>query len=1163
MIQDYFKKDIARQIETVIKADDRKNISDEVFEYVITDEIKKYLAILFDTYNTQGSVVNGVWISGHFGNGKSHLLKILSYVLENKEYDGYYSGEVFADKLDDDMLLQAEVKKAIHLPSESILFNIDQQSQITTKSDRNAILSVFYKVFYDHLGYYGFVPFIAEFERWLDKDGQYEDFKNEFNRIHPVVWEEARRDYFDPDVEDNIFEALSAVKGLEAERFQDILERLETNHAQSVESFGIIVNEYIKSKPKGFRLNFFVDEVGQYVGEDVQLMLNLQSIAETLATKTNGKSWIMITSQAEIQAMMDWNTKGEKDNFGRIQARFGVRIALTASSADEVVQKRLLTKKDKAQEELKKHYQQNESHLKTLLSFSDVGVQFKGYENDEDFADKYPMVPYQFSLFQHCRIALSKHDAFQGAHAAVGSRSMLGVFQQVIQSIRNQDKSALVSFDSMYEGIRSELQGTIQSNISLAENQLENSTAIRILKTLFMVKYFDQFKATKRNISVLLIDDQNIDLAQHEKDVERALLLLENQSYIQRSGEFYEYLTDKEKDIDVGIKNTEIDESAITTFLKEIFFDEIIKDNRITYIENKTAYDFSPIMNGVPFGREKELKVEIITSDYIESESTVQSHSMGTTILKLYLQPSATFSKDIRLYKQTEKYVKQKQNSSSDPEIIRTIQKVGSGNATRKRNIITMANQYLAQAIGFANGNRLEANGTQDGKTRVINTFQILVSTVYSNLPMLRNVSFTEDIVRETVRSKQDDLFGNSDVNLSEPEGEILTIVTLRKKQNERTSLHDLKEILIKKPFGWSPNAVYTLIARLYKSGRIELVKNSSTIAKSELIEVLLNSANHPNTLITPQATFDASKIKQLKEVYKDAFDEICTEREAKDVALAFREKLKEMKVEVEKLLVQQSAYPFLANLHKLSNVINRLIQQEYSYYINHAHEFEDELLDEKEDVLNPIQSFMNGEQKKIYDDIQYLLERDTGNLNYVEAEKVGALRNVMADEKPYLGSKIRNAKANMDEVKASILHLIQEERKITQGQVEYFTHSIQEREDFQGLDKSDQKEVLKPINQVAARLKEEKMIANIRELRTGLADGEIEALNLIQAIVAKQNSSNDLVVEPRVKYMRTQNIVVQYPKKELTSEEDVLEYLKAVKEEYLKKIKENIIITL
>ncbi len=193
IIKNIFEKNINRNIETVITADDRENISDEVAEYVITHEVANRIRDFFQAYNTPANA-NGVWISGFFGSGKSHLLKILSYVLENKEVDGYKSGDLFAEKIEDDAILKGDVEKAARIPSQSVLFNIDQQAQITSKSEENAILSVFYKVFFDHLGFYGFQPHVAEFDMWLAKKGIYDEFKVEFKKKHGKSWEIARID---------------------------------------------------------------------------------------------------------------------------------------------------------------------------------------------------------------------------------------------------------------------------------------------------------------------------------------------------------------------------------------------------------------------------------------------------------------------------------------------------------------------------------------------------------------------------------------------------------------------------------------------------------------------------------------------------------------------------------------------------------------------------------------------------------------------------------------------------------------------------------------------------------------------------------------------------------------------------------------------------------
>ena len=68
-------------IEGVIKADDDASLRIELEEYVLTNEIEKQIEKFLDAYKNY-TTANGVWISGFFGSGKSHLLKMLAMVLE-------------------------------------------------------------------------------------------------------------------------------------------------------------------------------------------------------------------------------------------------------------------------------------------------------------------------------------------------------------------------------------------------------------------------------------------------------------------------------------------------------------------------------------------------------------------------------------------------------------------------------------------------------------------------------------------------------------------------------------------------------------------------------------------------------------------------------------------------------------------------------------------------------------------------------------------------------------------------------------------------------------------------------------------------------------------------------------------------------------------------
>ena len=173
LIKELFTKQIDRPINGVIKADqaDSESVWQELDEYVVTKELdihfRKFIGVYLNAIdhasdpNVTGKV--GVWISGFFGSGKSHFLKILSYLLENRAVtragQTKRAIEFFDGKIQDAMLA-GDIKRAVNSDVDVILFNID--SKADSSSGRDAILRVFLKVFNEKLGYSGDHPHIAQ-----------------------------------------------------------------------------------------------------------------------------------------------------------------------------------------------------------------------------------------------------------------------------------------------------------------------------------------------------------------------------------------------------------------------------------------------------------------------------------------------------------------------------------------------------------------------------------------------------------------------------------------------------------------------------------------------------------------------------------------------------------------------------------------------------------------------------------------------------------------------------------------------------------------------------------------------------------------------------------------------------------------------------------------
>ena len=140
-VRDLFSKDIFRPINGVVKADqvDESTVWQELDEFVVTRELDSHIRKFFGSYiegidNPKSVDISGkigVWVSGFFGSGKSHFIKILSYVLRNQAHkhggESKKAVEFFKEKIRDELVF-ADIKKAVDSHTDVILFNIDSRA---------------------------------------------------------------------------------------------------------------------------------------------------------------------------------------------------------------------------------------------------------------------------------------------------------------------------------------------------------------------------------------------------------------------------------------------------------------------------------------------------------------------------------------------------------------------------------------------------------------------------------------------------------------------------------------------------------------------------------------------------------------------------------------------------------------------------------------------------------------------------------------------------------------------------------------------------------------------------------------------------------------------------------------------------------------------------
>ena len=1158
VLNDIFQKPINRQIEGVIKADDEENLLIEFEEYVLTNEVAKRLEQFLDAYNNYEGA-NGAWISGFFGSGKSHLLKILALLLENRSVDGTPALDIFLPKCGDNEILRGDLSRAVSIPSKSILFNIDQKADIISKTQIDALLSVFVKVFDETCGYYGKQGHIARFERDLDNRGIYEAFKQTYRELSGLAWEKGREQALLESA--NISKAYATVAGVAEESAKGIIDKYRSEYKVSIEDFAQQIHDYISKQGPNFRLNFFVDEVGQYIAGNIKLMTNLQTIAESLATKCRGQAWIIITAQEDMNTVIGEMGKQQSNDFSKIQDRFANRMKLTSADVAEVIQKRLLQKNEQGIASLSELFHRQVNNFNTLFSFTDGAPTYRTFRDRDHFIQSYPFVPYQYILFQSSIQNLSLHNAFEGKHSSVGERSMLGVFQQVAKHISGCGIGDLATFDLMYEGIRSVLKTQIQRSVITAEGQLDNPLAIRALKALLLVKYVKEFKATIRNLSVLLLDGFERDIPSFQKNLEEALNMLEQQSYIQRTGELYEYLTDEEKDVEQEIKNTHVENQDITDELSKIVFEYTLKTTKIRYEENGQDYPFTRRLDDRTYGREHELAINVITPfhESAGNEDLFKMLSMKGDALFVLLPSDERLMRDVMLFKRTEKYIKQNITIAQQESVKRILSDKSHQNREREKDLRDRVHQLLGKARLITCGSEIELSCSEP-QARVAKGFHELIQRAYPNLRMLRGTRYSMDDIGTIMAQGAGTLFADDEMMISEAEQEMLALIKTNSLSGKRTTLKDLVDAFERKPNGWYLAAILCIATKLAVRNKIEARSDSNLLEGEDFVHAVKNTHAHPNIILEPQSDFSASQVRQLKEFYADFFDSPPKANEAKPLGQETAEAFGRLVDELEGLSNQKGTYSFLSALEPLTAKIRMYPGKHYSFFLTDFRQHADDLLDSKEQVLDPIRRFLGGPQRAIYDEAKALVQEQGPNLAYIEGDEARILKEIVESDSCYRSNQMQKAKECMEEIKAKVSARLSHERQLACERTRKCIGRIAELYEFQRLDASQQGLLTMPFEAMIKSFETATMIALIRDQLHSLEhtqyQGAISQLNEWVREKSETKQGDSKVKEEFRDYIDSRTIQVDYSKPTLETEDDLDDYLKALREAFLKEIK-------
>lgn len=1110
---DLFARDIDKKINGVIKANDEKELVDEVDEYVLTGEIQQNLETFLEEYNDPANhTQNGAWISGFFGSGKSHLLKMLSHILGDVPR-GLIDSEAQTQPLSresivrsfiakaneqDNSMLAGELERALTIPATSILFNIDQKSD---KGSVTALLYAFIRVFDEARGYYGRTPYVAKFEKDLDNNGQFEAFKEAFAEEAGKPWSEGRSEFILWD--DEICKAYGKVTGKSDQNV--IAERYENSYRATVEDFANDVKQWLDRQPdRNHRIIFLVDEVGQFIGQNTELMLQLQSVAEDLAVKTNGRAWVVVTSQEDMDTIVGDRTKQQGYDFSKIQARFAIKLKLNSADVIEVIQKRLLAKKPEYEALMQDLWAEQGANLRTMFEFSRDSRKFSTSKafTEEDFEASYPLVNYEFELFQTALRCMSQYNMFDGRHASVGERSMLAVVGSTLQQSKDSTVGNLIPFDRLYDGIHDAIQSTANYRILQAERVLDpdiKDLAVRLLKVLLLVKHVEGFIANTHNLRILLTDGFDTDLIDLERRIGEALRVLEHETYVQRVGESYEYLTNEEQDIEQEIKNIDIDHTSVISKFKDLLT-ETIGRFKVQYGPQKSDFDFGLRIDRVQQSVQRPIWLDVSTALDTDGREDARRAGMGArdTITLLLGQDDSTLFDDIQMHVKTTTYLRRTDSGNQSETRQRIIAGKRTAQERLRRELRTRVGNAVKTGTFVYNGETMDVKSLEP-QARIIEGLQALIGRYYTNFPMLGGVRYEESglaaIIADAAASGPESLPGTDAARnqLDGPAEDVLSFVTREQKNNVTPTVKTIMTRYDAPPYGWPFAAILACIGHLYGSERIELNIDGRSVQRTEAVQLLRNTKKQESIVVSVPKVYDPGQVKKLRDFARDFLDMPNTDLSSAPMELA--EKVKDgLLNEAENLRRMRTQYATLPFITQLDDSIESMVyaaQKGPAWLLDHFTGVDiernaDALLDAKNDVIYPIERFINGNQRVIFDDCRSWLNANKANMPLVSKETqelYGQATALMESPTLYRGGGVTNLKGLVDSLKRSVGTDVENERAAAAVVLDTIADAVHGSDEWENAAESAQVATESTIRDIRNRVDATSVIANIRQI--------------------------------------------------------------------------------
>lgn len=472
----------------------------ELETFVCDGQYEKGLETILDKFLMNldaGTEQPGVWISGFYGSGKSHLAKMLRTLWTDYQFADGATARGLA-KLPTgvfehlkELSTQAKRYGSLHAAAGKLGAGAGDKVRL-------ALLGIIFKSKGLPEQYNQ-----AQFVMWMQQEGIHAVVESELQAVGRSLAQELPHMYVSGHLAKALLKARPDLAATEADARKLLKEQFPQVTDITSDQMTSAIESALSDNGK-FPLTLVVlDEVQQYVGADAEKAFQIQEVTETLSKHFNGKLLFVATGQSALSGM---------PNLQRLMGRFPVQIMLGDWDVENVTRQIILGKKPSAQPAIETVWRDNLGEISRHLR----GTKLEHVTEDESvMTSDYPLLPVRRRFWERVLRTIDTTGTVSQL------RSQLRVVHEAVLATADAPLGHVVSGDFLYDQIAANLVSTAQLPKEVFENvqrfaagDAQAQLKAKALKLIYLINKLPAdaamdigLKATEDTLADLLVTD--------------------------------------------------------------------------------------------------------------------------------------------------------------------------------------------------------------------------------------------------------------------------------------------------------------------------------------------------------------------------------------------------------------------------------------------------------------------------------------------------------------------------------------------------------------------------------------------------------------------------------------------------------------------------------